>query len=41
MPLYKTITIDDETKVLIWKIEESFEDLSEGVELDALTAGKG
>ncbi|MGB7785583.1 MAG: 4'-phosphopantetheinyl transferase superfamily protein [Salinimicrobium sp.] len=33
MPLYKTITIDDDTKVLIWKIEESFEELSEGVEL--------
>ena len=33
MPLYKTITIDDDTKALIWKIEENFEDLSEGVEL--------
>ncbi|MGB7841986.1 MAG: 4'-phosphopantetheinyl transferase superfamily protein [Salinimicrobium sp.] len=33
MPLYKTITIDDDTKVLIWKIEENFEDLSKGVGL--------
>jgi len=27
MPLYKTITVNSATKVLIWKIEESFEDL--------------
>jgi len=27
MPLYKTITVNPTTKVLIWKIEESFEDL--------------
>ena len=27
MPLYKTITVNSTTKVLIWKIEESFEDL--------------
>ena len=27
MPLYKTITVSPTTKVLIWKIEESFEDL--------------
>ncbi|MEL6809958.1 MAG: 4'-phosphopantetheinyl transferase superfamily protein [Bacteroidota bacterium] len=33
MPLYKTITVNDHTKVLIWKIEESFEDLSEGIVL--------
>ncbi len=33
MPLYKTITIDQDTKVLIWKIEESFEQLSEGINL--------
>lgn len=33
MPLYKTITVNSTTKVLIWKIEESFELLSEGVEL--------
>ncbi|MCH9660659.1 MAG: 4'-phosphopantetheinyl transferase superfamily protein [Bacteroidetes bacterium] len=31
MPLYKTITVDTTTKVLIWKIEESFEWLSEGM----------
>ncbi|MCW9037516.1 MULTISPECIES: 4'-phosphopantetheinyl transferase family protein [Altibacter] len=31
MPLYKTITVDSGTKVLIWKIEESFEELSEGI----------
>ena len=24
MPLYKTITVNSSTKVLIWKIEESF-----------------
>ena len=33
MPLYKTITIDDRTKVLIWKIEESEDDLRKGVDL--------
>lgn len=33
MPLYKTITVDPHTKVFIWKVEESFEDLSKGVEL--------
>lgn len=33
MPLYKTITVSDTTKVLIWKIEESFETLSEGIPL--------
>lgn len=33
MPLYKTITVNNHTKVLIWKIEESFEKLSEGIEL--------
>ncbi len=33
MPLYKTITVNSFTKVLIWKIEESFEFLSEGIEL--------
>ena len=31
MPLYKTITVNERTKVLIWKIEESFEALSEGI----------
>jgi 4'-phosphopantetheinyl transferase len=33
MPLYKTITVNPTTKVLIWKIEESFESLSEDIEL--------
>ncbi len=33
MPLYKTITVNSHTKVFIWKIEESFEALSEGIQL--------
>ena len=33
MPLYKTITVNPFTKVLIWKIEESFEELSDGIVL--------
>ncbi|MDC8002743.1 4'-phosphopantetheinyl transferase superfamily protein [Aureisphaera galaxeae] len=33
MPLYKTITVNDRTNVLIWKIEESFEELSDGISL--------
>ena len=33
MPLYKTIRVNDFTKVLIWKIEESLEDLTVGLEL--------
>lgn len=33
MPLYKTITVNKTTKVLIWKIEESFEELSKGIDL--------
>lgn len=33
MPLYKTITVNPHTKVLIWKIEESFEELSKGIQL--------
>jgi 4'-phosphopantetheinyl transferase EntD len=33
MPLYKTITVNPFTKVLIWKIEESFGELSEGIDL--------
>jgi phosphopantetheinyl transferase len=35
MPLYKTITVNPTTKVLIWKIEESFAKLSEGIDLTA------
>lgn len=33
MPIYKTITINPGTKALIWKIEESFEELRKGIEL--------
>ena len=33
MPLYKSITVDEDTHVLIWKIEESFEQLSKGIVL--------
>ncbi len=33
MPIHKTLTVNETTKVLIWKIEESFENLSEGIEL--------
>ncbi|WP_075341878.1 4'-phosphopantetheinyl transferase family protein [Tenacibaculum agarivorans] len=33
MPLYKTIHITNDSKVLIWKIEESFDTLSKGIEL--------
>ena len=33
MPLYKTITVNPATKVLIWKIEEPSEQLAEGIEL--------
>lgn len=33
MPLYKTITVNPSTKVLIWKIEEPFEVLSENIAL--------
>ncbi len=33
MPLYKRITINHATKVLIWKIEEPLDELSKGIEL--------
>ena len=33
MPLYKTLTVNGTTKVLIWKIEESFEELFNDIEL--------
>ncbi|MBL7473924.1 4'-phosphopantetheinyl transferase family protein [Robertkochia sediminum] len=33
MPLYKTITVSDTTKVLIWKIEESVAELSRDITL--------
>lgn len=31
MPLYKSITVDSETHVLIWKIEETLEQLSKNI----------
>ncbi|WP_422089549.1 4'-phosphopantetheinyl transferase family protein [Tenacibaculum ovolyticum] len=33
MPVHKTLTVNETTKVLIWKIEESFENLSDGITL--------
>lgn len=33
MPLYKTITVNESTKVFIWKVEESMEWLSSGIAL--------
>jgi 4'-phosphopantetheinyl transferase EntD len=33
MPLYKTITVSQSTEVLIWKITESYEELSAGIDL--------
>lgn len=33
MPLYKTITLANNAKLLIWKIEESFDTLADGVQL--------
>lgn len=33
MPLYKTITVNPTTKVFIWKIEEPFEALADGIRL--------
>jgi len=33
MALYKTITVNKHTKVLIWKIEESFEELNRSIKL--------
>ena len=33
MPLYKTITINPNTRLLIWKIEEPFEVLTKNVQL--------
>ncbi len=33
MPLYKTITVSKNTKIFIWKVEESYDWLSEGVKL--------
>jgi phosphopantetheinyl transferase len=33
MPLYKSIQTTNQTKILIWKIEESFDELSKDIEL--------
>ena len=33
MPLYKSIDVNDFTRVLIWKIDESVEDISKDIEL--------
>ncbi|AUC13956.1 4-phosphopantetheinyl transferase [Tenacibaculum sp. SZ-18] len=40
MPLYKTININKHSKVLIWKIEESFDTLSEGIQLTSQSADR-
>ena len=40
MPLYKTITVDEHSKVYIWKVEESYEWLSEGIELTPHCKGR-
>ena len=33
MALYKTLTVNPTTKVLIWKIEETIDELKSGIEL--------
>lgn len=33
MPLYKTITVNPTTRVLVWKVEETSEELRNGIEL--------
>ncbi|CAM1334094.1 4'-phosphopantetheinyl transferase family protein [Tenacibaculum aestuariivivum] len=33
MPVHKTLTVNETTKVLIWKIEESFEELLNNIQL--------
>ncbi len=40
MPLYKTITVSPSTKVLIWKIEESFDILSKNLDLTETCANR-
>lgn len=40
MPIHKTLTVNDNSKVLIWKIEESFEDLLKGIELTPNSANR-
>ena len=34
MPLYKTINPNKSTKIFVWKIEESYDDLYKGIELN-------
>ena len=34
MPLYKTIQHDEKTKILVWKIEESYKDLIDDISLN-------
>lgn len=40
MPIHKTLTVNNTSKVLIWKIEESFEDLSKDIELTQNSADR-
>ena len=40
MPLYKTITVNSTTKVLIWKIEESYKELNDGISLTDKSAAR-
>ena len=40
MPLYKTITIDESSKLRIWKVEEPLEVLSNGIELSTYCQGR-
>jgi len=40
MPVYKTITVNEYTKVLIWKLEESFEELASGIELTPVSQAR-
>jgi phosphopantetheinyl transferase len=40
MPVYKTITVNEYTKVLIWKLEETFEELATGIELTPISQAR-
>jgi len=40
MSLYKTITVNSTTKVLIWKIEESYNELMDGITLTDKSAAR-
>ena len=40
MPIHKTLTVNETSKVLIWKIEESFEDLSKDIVLTQNSADR-